>query len=236
MPANTYTGGYDYASIAVANKGLNSSQSAVIAYPYPSNVVNGRWSAYFGGGLSMGTYRVLVYDAVTHALLTTGNLVLSNASTQSTPVTPTTSIQFDPSPTSVNAVALLRSGGSSTAQVGTFTIVFNVSNPLGSSPIYFSPNANTVSVSVKKDGVVTNIPITVGVSSNALMSTNGNFEIYPGQVSKLVTVTGSLQGVTGNYSMVLNSFTYGTTDNASAANTATLPSSYQTQVVTLQGT
>jgi hypothetical protein len=234
MPENSYTGGYDYASIALANKGSNLSQSAVIAYPYPSNVVNGRWSAYFGGGLSLGTYRVLVYDAVTHALLTTGNLVVSN--TPSAPTTSTTGIQFDASPTSANAVATLLTGGS-TAQVGTFTIVFNVSDPYGSSPIYFSPNANTtVSVSIKKDGVVTSVPLTTAVSSNAQMSTNGNFEILPGPVSRTVTVTGSLHGVTGNYSMVLNSFTYGTIDNAPAANTATLPSTYQTPAVMLQGT
>lgn len=79
MPANTYTGGLDYASVSAAAQGGSQTQTADIAHPSPSVVSNGRWSAYFGGSLSSGdgTLRVVVYDAASKALLAKDMLTVS---------------------------------------------------------------------------------------------------------------------------------------------------------------
>lgn len=77
---STYTGGLDYASIVEANKGDGAlGQTAIIAYPYPSDVRNGKWSAYFGGWPSAGTYTVIVFDADSKARLATEKLVVTSA-------------------------------------------------------------------------------------------------------------------------------------------------------------
>src|SRR3989338_3932723 len=82
MPANTYTGSLDYASISSAARSESTTQHAIIAYPYPSIVTNGKWSAYFGGHFTAeDPDRVLVYDATSHALLTTGTLAVTEKPT-----------------------------------------------------------------------------------------------------------------------------------------------------------
>lgn len=80
--ASTYKGGLDYASIVEANKGDGApGQTAIIAYPNPSEVRNGKWSAYFGGWPTVGTYTVLVFDAESKVRLATGKLVVTNPDT-----------------------------------------------------------------------------------------------------------------------------------------------------------
>jgi len=70
-----YTGSTDYASVAAAAQS-GGANSPFIAYPNPSAVSNGRWSAYFGGSFPSYNYTVVIYDGTTHALLTTGTLLI----------------------------------------------------------------------------------------------------------------------------------------------------------------
>lgn len=80
--SSSYTGGLDYESIVEANRGEGASgQTAIIAYPNPSEVRNGKWSAYFGGWPTVGTYTVLVFDAESKARLATGKLVVAGVDT-----------------------------------------------------------------------------------------------------------------------------------------------------------
>lgn len=80
---STYRGSYDYESVAEANRCEGDpTQCVIIAYPYPSKVSNGKWSAYFGGWPTAGTYTIAVYDASSKSLLTTGQLVVSSSTSE----------------------------------------------------------------------------------------------------------------------------------------------------------
>ena len=80
IPANTYTGSMSYTSVLAAATGDSSTQSAIIAYPNPSVVSDGTWSAYFGGSFEHTSYRVWVYDADTKKFLTSGTLTITSTS------------------------------------------------------------------------------------------------------------------------------------------------------------
>jgi hypothetical protein len=141
------------------------------------------------------------------------------------------SLQFSAQPISATAVATANNS-LGTSQTGTFTISFNVTAN-GQQPIYFSPSPSSVTLQIMKNGAATSVVPTMALSSQAPMSSSGNYVVYPGQ-TKSVTVTASVNSGSGPYSMTLTSFKYGLTDSMPASSTINLPSTYQTSSVTLQ--
>jgi hypothetical protein len=151
--------------------------------------------------------------------------------------TPTAGLQVSSQPIYASAVAALNSSAG-TSQTGTFAISFTLTNTTAQSgsseSFYVSGIANPSSATLLNNGVVvSNPPLTCGITSNSGTRTSmNNFEIGPVQTVSL-TYTCNLSGVSGSYSLMLNSLNYGFSDSAPATQTLTLPSTYQTSAVTL---
>jgi Putative peptidoglycan binding domain len=139
------------------------------------------------------------------------------------------------SPTSATATSALASGGSGTAQTGTFTFVFNVTS-FGQT-IYVSSTSNAYSLSVIDNSTGLAATSSQTVSSALTTSVNrsplGNYQVNSGQTGTF-TVTASLTGGSNHfYHAILTSLNFGTTDIAPAVNTVTLPSNYTTNATVI---
>jgi hypothetical protein len=174
------------------------------------------------------------WDSITISSATTGTQTTSGGTVVSTP---TAGLQVSSQPIYASAVAALNSSAG-TSQTGTFAISFTLTNTTAQSgsseSFYVSGIANPSSATLLNNGVVvSNPPLTCGITSNSGTRTSmNNFEIGPAQTVSL-TYTCNLSGVSGSYSLMLNSLNYGFSDSAPATQTLTLPSTYQTSAVTL---